>query len=58
VTLPKGQIIPTQSSADHVNVPGGGHVLIVPITHYPTFTTIPADLATPILEETEKYPFA
>lgn len=54
LTLPKGQIIPTQSAADHVDVPGGGHVLIVPITHYPTFTTIPPDLAPPILEETEK----
>ncbi|PPQ98832.1 hypothetical protein CVT24_003386 [Panaeolus cyanescens] len=55
VTLPKGQIIPTQSAADHVDVPGGGHVLIVPITHYPTFNTIPSDLARPILEETERY---
>jgi hypothetical protein len=55
LTLPKGQIIPTQSSADNVDVPGGGHVLIVPITHYPTFSTIPSDLAPPILEETEKY---
>ncbi|KAF7440558.1 hypothetical protein PC9H_000904 [Pleurotus ostreatus] len=55
VTLPKGQIIPTQSSADHVDVPGGGHVLIIPIAHYPTFTTIPPDLAPPVLEETERY---
>ncbi|KAJ7632977.1 CwfJ C-terminus 1-domain-containing protein-like protein [Roridomyces roridus] len=56
VTLPKGQIIPTQSAAtDHVAVPGGGHVLIVPITHYPTFSTIPDDLAGPIIEETEKH---
>ncbi|KAJ7709435.1 CwfJ C-terminus 1-domain-containing protein-like protein [Mycena rosella] len=55
VTLPKGQIIPTQSAADHVAVPGGGHVLIVPITHYPTFSTIPGDLAAPIIEETEKH---
>ncbi|KAF4603696.1 hypothetical protein EYR40_000864 [Pleurotus pulmonarius] len=55
VTLPKGQIIPTQSSADHVDVPGGGHVLIIPIAHYPTFTTIPPELAPPVLEETEQY---
>uniref|UniRef100_A0A8H7Y5J6 CCHC-type domain-containing protein n=1 Tax=Psilocybe cubensis TaxID=181762 RepID=A0A8H7Y5J6_PSICU len=55
VTLPKGQIIPTQSAADHVDVPGGGHVLIVPITHYPTYSTIPPDLAPPILDETEKF---
>ncbi|KAL4067785.1 CwfJ C-terminus 1-domain-containing protein-like protein [Scleroderma citrinum] len=57
VTLPKGQIIPTQSSScdDISPVPGGGHVLIVPISHQPTFTTIPPDIAPPIIEETEKY---
>ncbi|KAG5354069.1 hypothetical protein C0989_009767 [Termitomyces sp. Mn162] len=55
LTLPKGQIIPTQSSSDRVVVPGGGHVLIVPITHFPTYTTLPSDLAGPIMEETEKY---
>ncbi|KAG5637761.1 hypothetical protein H0H81_003328 [Sphagnurus paluster] len=55
LTLPKGQIVPTQSSAVQGTVPGGGHVLIVPITHYPTFTTIPPDLAPPIVEETDKF---
>ncbi|CCM03628.1 uncharacterized protein FIBRA_05772 [Fibroporia radiculosa] len=58
VTLPKGQIIPTHTAAAHSNapaVPGGGHVLIVPITHYPTFTSIPSDLAGPILDETQRY---
>ncbi|KIK61829.1 hypothetical protein GYMLUDRAFT_42253 [Collybiopsis luxurians FD-317 M1] len=59
VTLPKGQIIPTQSAGSSdgvdVDVPGGGHVLIVPITHYPTFNTIPSDLAPPIIDETEKF---
>lgn len=50
VTLPKGQIILPDTSA----VPGGGHVLIIPISHHPTFSTIPPDLAPPILEETEK----
>lgn len=54
VTLPKGQIVPTQSQSEHVDVPGGGHVLIIPITHYPTYSTIPPDLAPPILEETDK----
>ena len=59
VTLPKGQIVPTHSASDHPKakipkVPGGGHVLIVPITHYPTYATIPDDLAQPILEETNK----
>ena len=57
VTLPKGQIIPTQSAADHVDVPGGGHVLVVPITHYPTYSTIPSDLAPPIVEETNQLVF-
>ncbi|TBU65503.1 nuclear protein [Dichomitus squalens] len=58
VTLPKGQIIPTHQGAKHPNVPrvpGGGHVLIVPITHYPTYLSIPPDLAEPIIKETEKY---
>lgn len=60
VTLPKGQIVPTHNASDYPdakvpNVPGGGHVLIVPITHYPTYATIPSDLAGPILEETESY---
>ncbi|KAL7283651.1 hypothetical protein ACG7TL_003087 [Trametes sanguinea] len=58
VTLPKGQIIPTHQGANHPNappVPGGGHVLIVPITHYPTYLAIPPDLAEPIIDETEKY---
>lgn len=59
VSLPKGQIIPTHTANDHRNgkipsVPGGGHVLIIPITHYPTYATIPPDLAGPIVEETEK----
>jgi len=51
VTLPKGQIIPPNSAA----VPGGGHVLIIPISHHPTYSTIPPDLAPPIVEETDKY---
>ncbi|KAK7038075.1 nuclear protein [Favolaschia claudopus] len=57
VTLPKGQIIPTQSQAGDNSsmVPGGGHILIVPITHYPTYSTIPEDLSGPIIEETEKH---
>ncbi|KAF7322411.1 Nuclear protein [Mycena chlorophos] len=55
VTLPKGQIPPTQSAAETSLVPGGGHVLIVPISHYPTFSTIPHELAGSILEETEKH---
>ncbi|KAI6150609.1 CwfJ C-terminus 1-domain-containing protein-like protein [Pisolithus tinctorius] len=58
LTLPKGQIIPTQSAAAGSNlslVPGGGHVLIVPIAHHPTYTSISPDIAPPIFEETERY---
>ena len=57
LTLPKGQIIPTgeYSSKDISLLPGGGHVLIVPITHYPTLNTIPPDLSFPILEEVDTY---
>ncbi|KAJ2934947.1 hypothetical protein H1R20_g2137, partial [Candolleomyces eurysporus] len=54
VTLAKGQIIPTHSEDYTAQVPGGGHILIVPITHYPTFSTIPSDIAQPILDETER----
>ncbi|KAH9928175.1 nuclear protein [Fomitopsis serialis] len=31
------------------------HVLIVPITHYPTYSSIPPDLAPPIVRETDRY---
>ncbi|KAG6331155.1 hypothetical protein ID866_7936 [Astraeus odoratus] len=52
------QIIPTHAVSkenDISSVPGGGHVLIVPIAHQPTYTSIPPDIAPPIMEETEKY---
>ncbi|THH28827.1 hypothetical protein EUX98_g5363 [Antrodiella citrinella] len=60
VTLPKGQIIPTHMKASFTqgkipDVPGGGHVLIVPITHYPTYSSIPPDLSGPLVEETRTY---
>jgi len=60
VTLPKGQMIPTHSKSSFPQgkipaVPGGGHVLIVPITHYPTYASIPPDLSGPIVEETRTY---
>lgn len=57
VTLPKGQIIPTHTVADHPNapsVPGGGHVLIVPISHSPTYSSFAPDIVGPIIDETEK----
>lgn len=57
LTLPKGQIIPTgdDDTKEMSPVPGGGHVLIVPITHYPTLNTIPTDLALPIVSEVERF---
>ncbi|BGP37944.1 hypothetical protein JCM10449v2_001871 [Rhodotorula kratochvilovae] len=51
VTLPKGQLCSTDASP----VPGGGHVLLIPIAHYPTLRSIPSDLAPPVLEEVELY---
>ncbi|KAH7107608.1 CwfJ C-terminus 1-domain-containing protein-like protein [Auriculariales sp. MPI-PUGE-AT-0066] len=53
VTLPKGQIPDTTSNASPV--PGGGHVLIVPIAHYPTISSAPQDVALPIITEMERY---
>ncbi|TFY76541.1 hypothetical protein EWM64_g7470 [Hericium alpestre] len=49
VTLPKGQLVPTHAREQHPdarlsNVPGGGHVLIVPIAHFTTLSSIPDDL--------------
>lgn len=48
VTLPKGQL-PTNDGP----VPGGGHVLIIPIAHHPTLLSIPAEDAIPIISEIE-----
>ena len=60
LTLPKGQIIPTGEYAegrpgDITAIPGGGHVLIVPIMHYGTYSSIPTDDSPPIIDETNKY---
>ncbi|KAJ7578407.1 CwfJ C-terminus 1-domain-containing protein-like protein [Mycena floridula] len=49
LTLPKGQI----HVSDNGEVPGGGHVLIVPLAHVPTFSSISSDLAGQTGEETE-----
>ncbi|WVF70938.1 hypothetical protein IAT40_005733 [Kwoniella sp. CBS 6097] len=60
VTLPKGQLIPTQPK--HIAqggpkplVPGGGHVLIIPIAHHPTLLSIPAEDAMSIISELEGF---
>jgi hypothetical protein len=57
VTLTKGQIPPTKTVGDYPNatrVPGGGHVLIVPIAHYPTIQSIPPEDAPRITAEINK----
>ncbi|KAG8958921.1 hypothetical protein FRC00_002149 [Tulasnella sp. 408] len=54
VTAPKGQLPPTDGTGP-TQVPGGGHVLIIPISHYPTLQSVPSDLAIPIISEMERY---
>ncbi|CAG8705726.1 9494_t:CDS:2, partial [Acaulospora colombiana] len=36
-------------------VPGGGELLIIPISHYPTLRSLPADEAGPTLAEIDRY---
>ncbi|KZT26632.1 hypothetical protein NEOLEDRAFT_1147265 [Neolentinus lepideus HHB14362 ss-1] len=55
------QIIPThtgKSYNDVPTIPGGGHVLIIPIAHYPTLSSISKELRGPVLLEIEKYKLA
>jgi len=56
VTLSKGQIPPTKTTdgPNTTQVPGGGHVLIVPIAHYPTIQSITPDLAQGVTVEINK----
>ena len=56
VTLSKGQIPPTKTTDDPnaTHVPGGGHVLIVPIAHYTTIQSITPDLAQGTTAEIKK----
>jgi Protein similar to CwfJ C-terminus 1 len=60
LTFPKGQLVPTQGAESREGVeiskvPGGGHVLIVPIAHFMTLGTIPGELRVSILGECGKY---
>ncbi|CAE6395711.1 unnamed protein product [Rhizoctonia solani] len=55
ITLPKGQLIPTDPSGKSPLVPGGGHLLIIPIAHYPTLLSAPPELAISIIAEVEQY---
>jgi diadenosine tetraphosphate (Ap4A) HIT family hydrolase len=50
VTLAKGPVVGKESP-----VPGVGHVLLIPITHYPTFGKIPTDTQIEVIAELEKY---
>ncbi|KAI8142700.1 CwfJ C-terminus 1-domain-containing protein-like protein [Fennellomyces sp. T-0311] len=51
-TLAKGPVV---SSADKLGVPGGGHVILVPVTHYPTFNKVPVETRVEVVAEIEKY---
>ncbi|KAH9079155.1 CwfJ C-terminus 1-domain-containing protein-like protein [Lactarius deliciosus] len=56
LTFPKGKLVPTQNpghyrDAEIPNVPGGGHVLIVPIAHCMTLDTVSSELRTSVLGE-------
>ena len=60
LTFPKGQLVPTHSAEQHENrgsfkVPGGGHVLIVPIAHVATFDSIPGELRASVIAECNRY---
>jgi hypothetical protein len=56
LTFPKGQLVPTHSTdqgekSDDSKVPGGGHVLIVPIAHVATLDSIPGELRASVIAE-------
>lgn len=60
VTFPKGQLVPTQGAELRMNagipkVPGGGHVLIIPIAHFATLDAIPGELRAPVMRECHRY---
>ena len=52
LTAPKGQLPISDTPG---GVPGGGHVLIVPISHYPTLQSVPPDISIPVISEIEQY---
>jgi hypothetical protein len=59
VTLPKGQLIPTGPNAKSKTslpaTPGGGHVLIVPIAHFPTLASASGESASAVLDEVDRW---
>lgn len=52
-TLAKGPVI--SSTDPESKVPGLGHLLLIPITHYPTFGKIPMETQIEVVAELEKY---
>ncbi|KZT61603.1 hypothetical protein CALCODRAFT_491153 [Calocera cornea HHB12733] len=54
LTLPKGSLLPL-SSQSPTHIPGGGHLLLIPITHHPTLLSLPPDISLPITAELESY---
>lgn len=62
LTFPKGKLVPTWNSGQHKDVeickvPGGGHVLIVPIAHCMTLDTISSELRMSVLGECSRCAF-
>jgi hypothetical protein len=62
LTFPKGKLVPTRNFGEHedadiCNVPGGGHVLIVPIAHCMTLDTISSELCMSVLGECGRWAF-
>ena len=60
LTFPKGNLVPTRNPGQHkdaeiCNVPGGGHVLIVPIAHCMTLDTVSSELSASVLGECGRY---
>ncbi|KAK0545998.1 hypothetical protein OC844_007295, partial [Tilletia horrida] len=57
VALPKGQLVPSVAGGGKGMVPGGGHVLIVPINHTPSFLSphLPPADRTSLLAERRAY---
>ncbi|KAI8373000.1 CwfJ C-terminus 1-domain-containing protein-like protein [Radiomyces spectabilis] len=51
-TLAKGPVVSSHAPGA---IPGGGHVLLIPITHYPTFRKIPMEAQVEVVAELEKY---
>ncbi|KAI8338789.1 CwfJ C-terminus 1-domain-containing protein-like protein [Choanephora cucurbitarum] len=53
MTLAKGPVV--SASNPECQVPGEGHVLIIPITHYPTFGLVPPESQKEVMTELVKY---